>query len=452
MIPTSAPARVVAATVALSVTVLSAARPGAHEVPAPPRSAMAPRPAASVPSPPTLPPPLRALLREAEAVVEATVTRTEAYDEDRLHLHRLRVERLLSGRLAGGDPGLVEIRGTTARPPLVREGETLVLVVRPAPRLSYLRTHLPEGPWLETVGGREGIVRVASEAEADAVAAAVAEMLQPPDGDEAQVRALRRRQTFAALEGPSPRLASDAVATLSADDALLPLSAAELDAIARALRRPAVPADARAGLMLLLAQRNVREAVPALRAAEADAPAVLAALLQARRALGAPPDRAELAPWLASEDAGVRAVAVAALAAEPGDEALREVGRVATSDPDPGVRGAAVDALGASGRPEALPLVATTFDGSDRDLQQRSARAMMAIGGPAADDTLVRMALTGTTPESRSYAALVLLAMHGRDHASVRRLAEANPPEEVRRLLEHGLEMGHRHDTREHDH
>jgi hypothetical protein len=39
------------------------------------------------------------------------------------------------------------------------------------------------------------------------------------------------------------------------------------------------------------------------------------------------------------------------------------------------------------------------------------------------------------------------MLMHGRDHPAVHRLEAASPPDEVRHLLEHGLEMGHRHDA-----
>src|SRR5207247_7557403 len=57
--------------------------------------------------------PLRQLAASATAVVIADVSRSEVYDEDRLRLHRLRVARVLRGRLDVVEPGIVEVRGAS---------------------------------------------------------------------------------------------------------------------------------------------------------------------------------------------------------------------------------------------------------------------------------------------------------------------------------------------------
>jgi HEAT repeat protein len=174
-------------------------------------------------------------------------------------------------------------------------------------------------------------------------------------------------------------------------------------------------------------------------------PAVLDALLTARARLGAPAVREELARWLDSADPGLRAAAIRALARLDDPQALAEVGRVASTDADLKVREAAVEALGASGRADALPIVSRTFDSPEREIRQASARAVLAIGGQAADDALVDLALRGGSVETRTYATLLLITSRGRQAESVRRIAASNPSPEVRALLEHGLQFQHQH-------
>src|SRR5581483_1582615 len=184
---------------------------------------------------------------------------------------------------------------------------------------------------------------------------------------------------------------------------------------------------------------------PALAAAEADTPLVLTALLAARARLGHPADRAELAAYLGHRDPGVRAAAVRALARDDDPAALGEVGHYAVSDPDLGVRAAAIEALGASGRGDAVPVLTQTFETSERALQQRSAQALLAIGGPRVESALVDLALRGKSPQSQAYATLLLIASLGRNHPAVRRIEAANPSPEVRELLAHGLQFRETH-------
>ena len=90
------------------------------------------------------------------------------------------------------------------------------------------------------------------------------------------------------------------------------------------------------------------------------------------------------------------------------------------------------------------PELAETFGAPERELKQSSARAMLAIGGPRAEDALVELA-QGDDYGTRKYAALILIASRGPDHPAVRRIAEGAPSPEVRKLLDHGLEFGHAH-------
>ena len=146
----------------------------------------------------------------------------------------------------------------------------------------------------------------------------------------------------------------------------------------------------------------------------------------------------------------MRAAAVRALAHLENADALDQVARYATADSDLSVRTAAVEALAASGRPPDVPVLARPFDVHERELQQVSGRALLQIGGNAAAETLLDLALRGQTPETKSYAALLLIASRGRDDATVRRLEASNPAPEVKYLLEHGLEFrgSHQHNGR----
>jgi HEAT repeat protein len=221
----------------------------------------------------------------------------------------------------------------------------------------------------------------------------------------------------------------------------VPLARAEVEALGRALRDRRLEPAVRVALLQFIARDEAREAAPALATAEAETPAVLEALLAARAAVGAVSNPSQLAAQLDAEDPAVRAAAVRALGRLEDPAAVAELGRYATTDPDLAVRAAAVEALGASKKPAAVPILARTFESSERKLMQTSARALLDIGGPDADNALVDLALKGGSPEARRFAAFVLLAAHGRDNSAVRRMETSNPPPEVRDLLEHGLHV-----------
>lgn len=391
--------------------------------------------------------PLRTLATGAAAVVLGDVVRIESYDEDRLRVYRIRVVRVLRGRLDEPEPALVEMRGSSQRPPLLADGERVVLLLERAPRITYLVQHLPEAALYAPVGGRDGVVRVGSETEVEGVERALAEGAAVANLDGVDQPQAIRRLAFTELASPSPRLAADALVELRGLPGLSPLGRDEVGALAAALRSPHLDATTRVGLIELVADRGAREALPAVSGATADTPAVLAAVLAARARLGAPAGRPELAAWLGGQDAAVRAAAVRALGRLDDPAALAEVGRYATADADSTVRVAAIEALGASQRPEAAPLLARTFDSTEREIQQRSGQALLALGGPAAEEALVDLALRGRTPETQKYATLLLIVSRGREHPAVKRIEAAGPSPDVRDLLEHGLEFldSHKH-------
>jgi HEAT repeat protein len=383
---------------------------------------------------------LRQLSASATAVVLGDVTRTEPYDEDRLRLHRLHVARVLRGRLDDVEPGIVEIRGGTTRPPVLTAGERVVVFLQPAPRYSYLSEHLPAGPYQQLVADREGVVPIGTEADVQIV-----ERVLAGGGGSAAMR----RLAFTELGSSNGRLVADAVLELRALSQLGSLSTDEAAALGAALTPGRADAYTRVQLIELIGERRVGGALPVLAAAEPDTPAVLTALLAARARLGGPPTNAEIARYLNGKDPALRAAALRALAARADPAALGELERYATTDPDLAVRGAAIEALGATKEPAAVPVLARTFAADEPSLRQKSARALLAIGGPSVDDALVNLALRGDSRETQTFAALTLLLTYGPDHPAVRRVESGNPSLDVRKLLEQRLEFRHPH---QHDH
>jgi len=399
----------------------------------------------SVGTPTTGTQPLRLLVAQASAVVVADVARSEVFDEDALRVHRLHVTRVLRGRVDVPEPGVVEVRGASRRPPLLAQGEHGVFLLHPAAPSSYVTEKTGTSDWLALVAARDGIVPVDSDADLAAVEAAItagAAITTPNDDDG---RAARRRLAFQELASGSPRLGTDGFLELQALPDIGALADDERAALARVLGDVRVPAPTRTRLIQLLGERRVADALPAIQGAQADTPEVLDAIFDARSRLGSPPTRAELNPYLNSKVSGVRAAAVRELARLDDPAAFDQVGYYATNDRDPAVREAAIAALGASGRPAAAPFLARTFDSDERAVKQQSGQALLQLGGPAASNTLVDLALHGGSTDTQTYAALLLLMSRGRDDPAVQRLATSNPSPEVKSLLEHGLEFHHVH-------
>ena len=149
--------------------------------------------------------PLRVLAAEAAVVALGDVSRTEVYDEGRLELHRVRVERVLRGRLDEGEAGVVEIRGDSRRPPLLSEGDHGVVLLRPAEGSTYLRDHLPAEAHFELVGGRDGVVRVAGAADLEAIERTLADAAASADLTPPAAIAARRRARTSLLPPRSRR-------------------------------------------------------------------------------------------------------------------------------------------------------------------------------------------------------------------------------------------------------
>ena len=405
-----------------------------------------PAPASAAPStvPTTGERTLVQLAGESTLVVDGVVTRTESLDDDRLRVYHVRSTDALKGT-PGEDLPIVDMRGASSRPALLTDGTRAIVLLRPAPPLSYLAQHLPEGHHFALSGGRDGIVPIANDAETAITEHVVAEAIRIGTlADDGEQRAARRPHAFAGLATRTTRLAADGLAELRGLDDVTTLSADELAAFDGALRTATILPGVRSGLMRLAGERGWKNTLPALKAIEPDSPQVLDAILETRAKLGAPADAAELKAYLASKDPAIRAAAVRGLAELP-EPAVGEIGRFATSDADLGVRVAAIDALGTAKATSAVPTLSRTFGENLREVRQASGRALIAIGGPAASDAFVNIALHGADAEARKYAALLLVVSTGKDSPPVQRVLASNPPGEVRNVIEHGLELRHVH-------
>jgi hypothetical protein len=391
---------------------------------------------------------LRRLAARATLIVEAHVRTTESLDEGRLLRHHLDTKRVLSGRPTSDPTTVIEIRGTTSRPPMLSEGEHVVVLLAPAKDLTYLRQHLGSDERWDLVGGRDGIIPVASPVDLDEVAEILAAGRAAdslPEG--AERRAALRRLAFRELGTGSARLRADGLTELRQGSEPLVLTSEEIATLAAVLRDTSTPAPLRIGLLRLLGERGWDGAVAALTGAEADTPEVLRALLAARAQLGAPANREEIQRLLASQDPAVRVAAIEGLAQLDDPGVIGELGRYATADDAVPVRAAAIEALGRSHRPEAVPVLSQTFSSDDRTIKQASARALLELGEPA-DQALIDLALEGDTSETRRYAALILVVGRGREHPSVQRLLSHDLDPAVAKLLNDGLHSSHAH---EHD-
>jgi HEAT repeat protein len=388
---------------------------------------------------------LREIAADSTLVADGVVTHADSLDDDRLRVHHLRVDRTTRGTADGDALRIIEMRGAATRPPLLADGARVLLLLRPAPALSYLTQHLPPGAHWALAGGRDGIVPLASDDERRVVDETLAEGARIGSlDDKTAARTARRALAFRELGTLHPRLAADALVELRRLDEVTHLAPDEITAFGRVLATRAISPVTRTGLAQLAGERGWKEAVPALRAAETETSPLFDAVLVARARLGAPPDREELTRYLGAKDATMRAAALRALAATS-DPAIGEIGHYATADPDVEVRVAAIDALGSTKKSAAVPTLSRTLTTSDRAVRQASGRALLAIGGPAANDAFVDLALHGNDAETRSYAALLLVLSNGRDSAPVQKLLAANPSGEVRNVIEHGLQWNHMH-------
>jgi hypothetical protein len=385
-------------------------------------------------------PRIQSLLKSSRLAVIGSVASVTSYDDDRVAVVDLSVEQVLKGEVSGGAPTrvlLVEMHEGPSRPPLTA-GMRGMAFLRPAARTSYLAKTLPAGSYYELLPEFGSFVAATTPADADQQKALAARIVAAARG-EGMNAGVARKLTFDLLAATSPLLVEDGIAGLRDLGQQRELTPEELSVLGRALQRTDLPERIRIDMIQAVAGAGLTEAIPALRRIAAPPP-VAEAAWQALDKLGAAPPKKELDDHLADSDPAVRAAAVREVLRRDGVAAVSQVAPVALQDPDMTVRVASVEALGALGKPEALqPLERVFADTSGGELQQATARAILAIGGAPAVDTLGWLAFNGTV-ESQRYAVVTLMTMDDPHKEEVlKRIAETHSDDTIRDLIANGF-------------
>jgi HEAT repeat protein len=388
-------------------------------------------------------PRLRALLKAGRLVVDGQVAAVKSYDDDRVGVVEFGVDKIFKGSLPGQPPfrvSIVEVREGPVRPGL-DAGMRGIAFLRPAPRTTLLAKVLPEGTYYELLPEHGAFIAAASPGDAGRNTAVVDRLVAAARGSGLDASAARQL-TFALLASPSPILVEDGIAGIAKLGPPAALTPNELGTLRTDLGRADLPDRVRIALIEAVAAAGISDVVPALQAISAP-PAVAEAAWQALDRLGAAPPDESLQARLADREASIRAAAARELIRREGIDAISQIAPLAIQDPDPSVRLAAVEALGGLKKPEALPPLERVFSDSSPELQQASARAILAIGGQPAIDALGRLAFAGTG-ESQRYAVVVLMTVNDERTSEVlQRIGTTHPEEEVRDLALHGFDVHH---------
>ena len=389
-------------------------------------------------------PRLRGLLKQAPLVVAAEVSEVTPYDNGRVAVARLRVNRVLKGTKPAADVMAVEMRDT-GTPPIFRAGDYVVGFLRLAGKTTYLAQHLPAGPYYQLVSGRASCLAAPepeSSAEIAKLVGRVAEASGRPGGDPARSAPATRALVFDLIAAPHPVLVEDgAVSLATIPDLAATLTQEEQRRLDVALGRSDLPVSVRLVLIRAVADNGLRQLVPALQRIQS--PELLSATLQALAKLGAAPTGDDLRQQLGSTDPQVRIAATQQLVRQEGAEAIPRVSQVALGDADPSVRIAAIEALGETKNPQALKPLERVFADPSWDIRQASARAIHEIGGRQASEAFARLAFDAP-PDAQIYAVVLLMTTGvGKDDPLVQRIVQTHPDDSVRHLIEHGLDVHH---------
>jgi len=390
-------------------------------------------PAAATPAPR-----LQALLKGSRIAIAGHVVASTSYDDDRVAVVTVAVDQVFKGSVPQGPPqqvSLAEMHEGVGRPPLASDARGLFFL-RPASRISYYKKTLPPGAYDELLPDFGSFIEADSPAEFTRQREILQRVVTAASGagfDAASARKL----TFALLACDNATLVEDGAAGVS--DLKPPLTDDEAKVLNTALLRAVLPERVRLALVHGVGDAKLTAEAPTLRQIDAP-PALMEAAWQALDAMGESVPEHALTEQLGSATPTTRAAAVRELLRRDGVAAIATIGPLTVSDPDPEVRRAGIDALGELKRPEGLPPLEQAFAGNTTELRQASARAIVAIGGEPAVDTLERLATSG--PEDSQRYAVVVLMLIDDPHktAIVERLGQTHPDESIRRLITKGPE------------
>jgi hypothetical protein len=384
-------------------------------------------------------PRLNALLKAARLVVRAHVADVTEYDNGRVVTATLRVEEVLKGTPPPKESvGVIEMRDLPT-PPLFETGRHVIAFLVPAGRNTYLAKHVPSGDYMSVVRVKPGSLTARSADDAAAMAKLIGRISQRPERDAGRRAITTRKGAFDLLGASHPILVEDGITSVAGiEDLSTSLTSDEQQGIEATLGRTDLPLRLRVLLIQTVADRGLKQVVPALRAI--DAPELTDAAWHALSRLGAPPAREDIERQLASTEPRMRTAAIQQLLRQEKAGAISRATQIARADPDTAVRVAAIEALGAMGGAEAVGALENVYTEPTWETRQAVARALMRIGGRPAAEAFERLAFTGPVDGQR-YAVMLLLLSVPREDVLVQRVIKTHPDAELRDLAEHGIEM-----------
>lgn len=389
---------------------------------------------------------LSAWLSRARVIVAAEVTDVRSYDSGRFTVANLAVHRTLHG-----DPddslAVVERHDLPSSQQSLQRGEHVLALLVPARRNSALTAALPAVKYFEIVNRPSGVITTPNQFELEEPVAIVSRLLKArrqPELDSVRREVMIRALVFDEVAARHPTLVADGARALARlSDLAKTLTPAEQVRLEATLQRIDLPTWVRIELVEAIATRDLRTLVPALRQLPQPGPNLQRAAWKALQRLGSPPTSDDLRSALHSDDAATRAAAVEALTAALGEEARPQLEQLAERDPDRSVRLAAIEALGGSGQP-ALPALGRVFIGDDWTERRAAGRAISAVGGRAAAETLARLAFEGPPDAQKFAVTLLLLSAIPHDDPLVQHISTTHPDGSVRQIIESGLDI-HEH-------
>ena len=386
-------------------------------------------------------PRLRALLKAARTAVAGSVVESVSYDDDRVAVVAFNATEVFRGKV--GEPpvrlSLVELHeGNSAEP--LEAGMQGIAFLRPAAFTSYLERTLPAGSYEQLLSEYGAFIRAADKTDAARQVAIMQRVLRIAGGSALSDQDARDL-TLDLLASDSPVLVEDGAAGLGELSRGAPLTEGDQKIVSTALLRQNLPDRVRIALIHAVADAKLTALVPTLQQIDSPPP-VMEAAWQALDKLGAGASDDELKQRMASTAAATRTAAAREMLKRSGAGAIPAVAPLAVHDADPQVRIDVIEALGALKDPATLPTLEQTFVDPSDTQRQASARAIRAVGGKPAVDTLARLANEGSV-DSQRFAVLVLMTLDDPSGAVVlQQLAKTHPDEATRDLITHGFPKG----------
>lgn len=387
---------------------------------------------------------LSALFRGSSLVVTAQVGEIQLRDNGRLRIAEVTSREVFKGEPPVGQIAVVETRDFPSMRPTLRRGLRGVLFLRRLQWNSYFRKHLPAPPsggYWQLHSGHHGALLAEDPNAFTGIVDPVREASRVLRG-EVPSAAEQRAIVVLLLSSPSPRLVHDGVRSLPGVAALSAQLTPDLRAaVVEALERQDLPVSVRRALLSAVARLGAKDLVEQVgRIAE---PVLSYDLWKTLEALGQGPSIDELHRALNDPAPARRVAALRMLRERRGEDAISVLANAALHDPDEQVRVEATEQLGATKSVLALRSLERIFADPTPAVRQAAARAIMAIGGRPAQETLARLAREGPADAQRYATGLFMMSGIQRDDPLLEDLRKNHPDRRIREMAEHGIQLHH---------